>query len=185
LSKPASRNFEIAPKSWFLVPKITAGLVVGDVAEKMSEYKLDGADKLFYGAAADLDYCVWPRMALGVGIEFAWKGVPAKTDDPINLKSYQVHAIYRFRPLSKATVYLRPEVGWISLTQSRGVIDSDYGTYMYVRAGLGQWLYTGSSTVLRIELYYKHAFTGDAKYSSVTDVEAAGVGIETGLGFGF
>jgi len=184
LSKPSQRTFEVSPKKVYLGPKFTVGMVVGDVSTLISDLGGSTSDKIFYGFGFDGSYTLSPKVLVGGTVEYQWKTVMGDrdADDPIILTSFSAHGIYKLSGKSRSTFYLRPEVGSISakLPYDRG----DAGPSTFVRLGVGQWHATGPTTLARLELYYKHAFSKDEALFGFADYDVQGVGIDIAFAFG-
>ena len=186
LSKPSERHFEVQPKQVYVGLKLTGGMVTGEIADKTDAAGGTFSDKLWYGVALDGDYFVRPHLAAGASVEMGWKVVKGGESPDIKLYSYALHTLYRFNPLGKRSVYLRPEIGLIKGTEPiENGDDKDLGSHTFLRFGLGDWLCTGPTTLINIEVYYKYAFSKDAKLFGYSDVDATGLGVDIGFKKGF
>ena len=166
LSKPSERTFDVRQTRFLVGAKFNAGIVVGDAANLVDSLNGGLSEKLTYGFGLTADYYITPATAIGLSAEYGWKTAPVSTMKSIHHYSIATGFMYRFSPLGRSSLFLRPEIG-ITKFKYPDFNDSDLGSHTHVRFGIGQVYATGPVTAARFELYYKHIFTEGHQLSEV------------------
>jgi len=159
--KPESKPAKIFHTDFALVPKLTGGYVLGGAADAIEEYEGDEwQNKLIYGVGMAFEYYLKPKYAAAFNLEALWKKLPGDDYNTIRILTYSTYAMYRFTPQRGASYYMKPEMGFITASVP-DCSSLELGTHFFVRMGLGYFRYTSGWTNVRMEVYYKIAFTSD------------------------
>ncbi len=189
LRKPSERYFTVGHAKLALAPRLMIGKVTGKASELLGD-RLQ--DKIAFGFGGTVEFTVTPFWVVGSGFDAIWMNLPYDDIRPIRMFCYSASVMYKCSPMSRNSVYLRPELGLISgvlpeyFNSTEGDTDLKLGTHTYLKLGLGVFSHTTPNMNIRTELFYRVVFTSDhqleqLRYTIDDNAEQIGIDIAFGI----
>jgi hypothetical protein len=184
--KPKTSVQIIHPK-FALVAKLTAGILTGQAADTLEGSK----NTSVVGGGIAWEYSPRVPSRLGLNVELVYgRSHKVQFDDKdgkVRSLSYSGSWLYLFTPSQRSSFFGRAEFGFSHLTPiNPDLVETQ--THSFLRLGIGNSRYSGSSIATRFELYYKRLFTDGAKLtptSPTSDIrfDTTYVGLEFSMSF--
>ena len=188
LTKPSERSFEIRHTDFMMVPKLTVGMLVGQVADRLRDFNDAYGELILIGGGISLERYLSRRLGFGLSLEALWRIGNGTSISPARLESVSGYGLYRFAPLNRSSLFAKCEIGSMSGQYSWTYGNRSLGRYPFIKIGAGHFFYTGPTNNARFELFYKTALSkGSSLPRSGTEIEfnAACIGFEAAFGLGF
>ncbi len=183
--RPPQKPANITESRIQIVPKFTGGLLTGEIGDMVSGLSDGDADRSVAGFSLGMERYLNPKSAVGINLEVVWWYALADEGWPFRNTSYSASWMYRPSPTARTSIYVRPEIGFVSMRFSYRGARLGLDTHPFVRLGVGLFRYTSSSTNTRLELYFKNIFCEGHEYDP--DDEPLGwnvqyIGLDLGIG---
>ncbi len=185
--KKPKKEITIINTKFTLTPKLTIGLLTGEVADKLEGSK----NTSVLGGGFTFEYSPHPLSHLGLNLEFVYgqshKVKYDRKNGKVRSVSYSASWLVMFSPHSRSSIFSRAGFGFANL-KPINPSSNESQTHSFFRIGLGHSYYSGSRTATRFELYYKQLFTNGANLEweggpSALDFDVNYVGLEFSMCF--
>lgn len=157
---------------------LTGFLAIGKLTGEVTNHVAEGKDELLYGFGFGYEYYLRPKIGFGGELRFLWLSTPEENADQIKSTEFRAFAIYRFRPTSAKTFYLKGGIG-ASTVKNAGWSVRDR---TQVRLALGYLLFGSGRFNTRIELSFNRMLSTSDRLSSQAGYEVDYIALDIGLG---